>query len=61
MVQYDQSASMAAALTRAGKSVEFVTLPQTDHWLTKGETRLVMLNAAVAFVEKHNPVDGAAH
>jgi dipeptidyl aminopeptidase/acylaminoacyl peptidase len=59
VVLFDQSASMAAALTRAGKPVEFVTLPQTDHWLTKGETRLAMLNAAVAFVEKHNPPDGA--
>ena len=61
VVRYDQSASMASALARAGKPVEFVTLPQTDHWLTKGETRLAMLNAAVAFVEKHNPSDGAAH
>jgi dipeptidyl aminopeptidase/acylaminoacyl peptidase len=59
VVLYDQSASMAAALTRAGKPVEFVTLPQTDHWLTRGETRLAMLNAAVAFVEKHNPPDAA--
>lgn len=59
VVEFGQSASMAAALTRAGKPVEFVTLPQTDHWLTKGETRLAMLNAAVAFVEKHNPPDAA--
>ena len=59
VVLYDQSASMAAALARAGKPVEFVTLPQTDHWLTRGVTRLAMLNAAVAFVEKHNPPDAA--
>ena len=59
VVQFDQSASMAAALTRAGKPVEFLTLAQTDHWLTKGETRLAMLNAAVAFVAKYNPPDGA--
>ena len=55
VVLFDQSASMASALTRAKKPVEFVTLPQTDHWLTKGATRLAMLNAAVAFVEKYNP------
>ena len=60
VVLFDQSASMAAALTRAGKPVEFVTLPQTDHWLTKGETRAAMLNAAVSFVEKYNPPDGVA-
>lgn len=58
VVAYDQSNDMAAALRRAGKPVEFVTLAQTDHWLTKGSTRLAMLEAAVAFVEKNNPEGG---
>lgn len=57
-VHYEQSKDMAAALKRAGKTVEFVTLPGEDHWLSKGATRLAMLQAAVAFVEKHNPPDG---
>ncbi len=55
VVLYDQSNDMAAALRKAGKPVEFVTLPGGDHWLVNGETRLKMLEAAVGFVEKHNP------
>jgi dipeptidyl aminopeptidase/acylaminoacyl peptidase len=46
---------MADALMRAGKSVDFVTLKSEDHWLSRGETRLLMLEAVVAFLEKHNP------
>jgi dipeptidyl aminopeptidase/acylaminoacyl peptidase len=48
---------MAAAMRAAGKSVEFVTLSGEDHWLSKSETRLQMLQATVAFVEKNNPPD----
>ena len=58
VVLYDQSKDMAAALRRAGKAVEFVTLPGEDHWLSKGATRLSMLQSAVAFIEKYNPPDG---
>ncbi len=57
VVAYDQSNDMAAALRRANKPVEFVTLPQTDHWLSRGDTRNAMLQATVAFVEKYNPPD----
>ena len=57
VVRFDQSQEMADALRRAGKSVEFVTLKSEDHWLSRGETRLQMLSAAVAFVEKNNPPD----
>lgn len=60
VVHYDQSRDMNAALRRAGKTVEFVTLAGEDHWLSKGSTRLNMLEAAVAFVEKHNPPGRAA-
>jgi dipeptidyl aminopeptidase/acylaminoacyl peptidase len=60
VVPYDQSREMADALKRAGKPVEFVTMKGEDHWLSHGETRLQMLTAAVAFVEKHNPPDPAA-
>jgi len=59
VVPFDQSSDMAAALTRAGKPFEFLKLPGEDHWLSRGETRLAMLKAAVAFVEKHNPADPA--
>lgn len=59
VVLYDQSNDMAQALRSAGKTVEFVTLPGTDHWLTNSETRHAMLQAAVAFIEKYNPPDSA--
>jgi dipeptidyl aminopeptidase/acylaminoacyl peptidase len=57
VVLYDQSNDMAAALRKAGKTVEFITLLGEDHWLSKSDTRLKMLEAAVAFVEKYNPPD----
>jgi dienelactone hydrolase len=59
VVRYAQSSAMADALRKAGKTVEFVTLPGEDHWLSKSATRLKMLQAAVAFVEKYNPADTA--
>lgn len=59
VVRYQQSSDMADALRRAGKPVEFVTLTAEDHWLSKSETRLQMLQATVDFVMKHNP-PGAA-
>jgi dienelactone hydrolase len=59
VVPYEQSATMAAALRKAGKPVEFVTLPGEDHWLSRSETRLAMLEAALRFVETHNPSDRA--
>lgn len=61
VVLYDQSNDMAAALRRAGKPVAFVTLPGEDHWLSRGTTRLAMLEAAAAFIERHNPPDTPVH
>jgi len=55
VVPFAQSQKMAEALRRAGKPVEFVALPGEDHWLSRGETRLKMLQAEVAFLEKNNP------
>jgi dipeptidyl aminopeptidase/acylaminoacyl peptidase len=55
VVDYNQSQMMANALTRAGKSFEFVTLKAEDHWLSRGPTRLQMLRAVVSFLEKNNP------
>lgn len=59
VVPYVQSTDMASALRRAGKPVELVTLPGEDHWLSRSKTRLTMLEAAVRFVETHNPPDPA--
>ena len=50
-----QSSTMASALRSAGKAVDYVTLPGEDHWLSTGETRQAMLEAAVGFVMRHNP------
>ena len=55
VVPYVQSTIMADALKRAGKPVELVTLTGEDHWLSSGATRLQMLTAVTAFLEKNNP------
>ena len=57
VVHFEQSTAMRDAMQHAGKAVEFVTLPGTDHWLLGGETRLAMLQASVDFVLKNNPPD----
>ncbi|WP_295527694.1 S9 family peptidase [Novosphingobium sp. Chol11] len=59
VVAYAQSTAMAAALRTSGKPVELVTLPGEDHWLSRGETRLAMLEAAVRFIVVNNPPDPA--
>jgi dipeptidyl aminopeptidase/acylaminoacyl peptidase len=55
VVLYDQSQVMFDALRRAGKTAELVTLKGEDHWMSRGATRLQMLEATVTFLEKHNP------
>jgi len=55
VVPYDQSTDMRNALERAKKPVEFVTLREEDHWLSREATRQQMLAAIVAFLEKNNP------
>lgn len=55
VVNYNQSQMMADALRRAGKTVEFVTLKSEDHWLSRSESRLQMLQASVDFVMRNNP------
>jgi dipeptidyl aminopeptidase/acylaminoacyl peptidase len=55
VVSIEQSRMMADALQRAGKPVELVVLKGDDHWLSRGATRLEMLKAVIAFLEKNNP------
>lgn len=55
VVPYEQSQLMADALTAAAKPVELVTLKAEDHWLSRGATRIQMLQATVDFLEKNNP------
>jgi dipeptidyl aminopeptidase/acylaminoacyl peptidase len=54
-VPIEQSRIMERALKSAGKPVEFVVLEGEDHYLSREATRVSMLKAAVAFVEKYNP------
>jgi dipeptidyl aminopeptidase/acylaminoacyl peptidase len=60
VVPYDQSRTMAAALSRAGRPATLVTLKDEDHWLSHSETRLEMLKAMVQFLEASNPPDPPA-
>lgn len=57
VVPYVHSHKMADALKDAGKPYELIALEGEDHWLSLSTTRLQMLEAAVGFVEKHNPAE----
>lgn len=57
VVAYDQSAKMADALKDAGKPHRLIALDGEDHWLSRAETRIRMLEETMAFVEVHNPAD----
>jgi len=50
-----QSDGMQKALSRAGKTAEFVLLKGEDPSLARAATRLQALQAVVTFLEKHNP------
>ena len=55
VVPIEQSYKMKAALDGAHKPVELIELAGQDHWLTDEATRIQMLKASVAFVEKYDP------
>jgi dipeptidyl aminopeptidase/acylaminoacyl peptidase len=55
VVPYEQSDLMYDALRRAKKQVDLVTLKHEDHWLSRSETRLQMLQATVDFLRANNP------
>ncbi|WP_156416933.1 hypothetical protein [Sphingopyxis sp. H050] len=48
---------MYSAMTKAGKAVEFVSLPLADHYFTREADRLKLLQSIEAFLTKHNPPD----
>lgn len=58
VVPFDQSSRMADALQRLHKPFQMVKLESEDHWLSRGQTRLQMLDASVAFLKTNNPPDG---
>jgi dipeptidyl aminopeptidase/acylaminoacyl peptidase len=55
VVPFEQSQVMYDAMRHAGKDVQLVELAHEDHWLSKSETRLQMLQASVQFLRAHNP------
>jgi dipeptidyl aminopeptidase/acylaminoacyl peptidase len=54
-VPIEQSKRLEKALKAAGKEVEFVTYKGQDHWETQGSARVAMMEAALSFLQKHNP------
>jgi dipeptidyl aminopeptidase/acylaminoacyl peptidase len=57
VVPIAQSRLMADTLKEAGKQVQFIELTGEDHWLSRGETRLQMLEAAGKFLQANNPAN----
>jgi dipeptidyl aminopeptidase/acylaminoacyl peptidase len=57
VVPYEQSKLMAKALKKAKKTVALVKLKNEDHWLSRSETRLQMLQSTISFLTEHNPPD----
>jgi dipeptidyl aminopeptidase/acylaminoacyl peptidase len=57
VVPFEQSQVMYDALRSAKKEAQLVTLKEEDHWLSRGATRLQMLETSVAFLRAHNPPD----
>lgn len=55
VVPLEQTTIMEKALKAAGAPAEVVVMPGEDHWLSRGETRLRMLQAVMNFVETNNP------
>ena len=56
-VDHGQSARMYSAMTKAGKTVEFVSVPLADHYFTRQADRMTLLTSIETFLAKHNPPD----
>ena len=55
IVPYEQTQIMARALEQHRKPHRVVTLAGEDHWLSRADTRVEALTAAVDFIQQHNP------
>lgn len=53
VVANEQSESMGHALTAAGKPVSLVKLPDEDHWMSRTDTRVQMLQQFEGFLHEH--------
>lgn len=56
-VPFRQSQVMADALRDTGKPYQLVVLNEEDHFLSRAATRKQMLDAAMQFVQQHNPAN----
>lgn len=56
-VDHVQSVKMHNAMTKAGKTVEFVSMPLADHYFARQADRVTLLTAMEGFLAKHNPAD----
>ncbi len=56
-VDHSQSSKMYAAMQKAGKPVEFVSIPLADHYFTRQEDRVALLTSMESFLGRHNPPD----
>ena len=54
-VPYDQSSRMYAAMTKAGKAVEFIPQEKGDHHLSIEADRVGFLKALESFLARYNP------
>ena len=57
VVPFDQSQRMADALQRVHKPFQMVKLKSEDHWLSRGQTRVQMLEAIAEFLRTNNAPD----
>lgn len=56
-VDHGQSSRMHSKMKSAGKDVEFLSLPQADHYFTREADRLALLQAMERFLDAHNPAE----
>ena len=56
-VAYANSKIMYDRMHKAGKDVEFVSLPLADHHYGRQEDRVTLLTAMETFLNQYNPAD----
>ena len=56
-VAYVHSSKMYDRMRKAGRTVEFLSLPLADHYYTRQEDRVAVLNAMDAFLARYNPAN----
>ena len=54
-VDHVQSEKMYKAMTKENKTVDFVSLPEADHYFSRGADRLLLLQSIESFLYEYNP------